>query len=107
MTIAQVRSDTLADLLAEFDVHLTREQLDSVSDSFAGHIEMEREQEGYKFWGPHVCDDCTRLKERVKDLEKQLADAYEGGERAVKRILGLFPDDPIAIDKHGNVERMR
>jgi hypothetical protein len=72
MTIAQVRSDTLGDLLAEFGVQLTQEQIDSVSKDFVGHIEMEREMESYQFIGPTTCQACLSKQRTIDKLEENI-----------------------------------
>jgi hypothetical protein len=72
MTKAQVRSDTLGDLLAEFGVQLTQEQLDIISDEFAGHIEMEREMDSYQFIGPITCNKCIAKQKIIDELESNI-----------------------------------
>jgi hypothetical protein len=107
MSKADIRSDIMMNLLDDVGFELTREQADSISDSFARHLESEREQESYQFMGPHVCGDCESLKRRVTQLEKQLEIAYNSGERAVKRILNIHPSDHVSINEHGDIERVR
>jgi hypothetical protein len=107
MSKADIRSDVLLDLLDEIGIKLTREQADSVSDDFAGHLECEREMESYQFMGPRVCDGCESLKRRVAKLENELESAYSSGEKAVKRILNIHPADNIRIDEFGGIEMVR
>lgn len=73
MTIAQLRSDTLGELLAEFGVQLTQEQLDRVSKDFAGHMEMEREMASYQFIGPTICQECTSRQRTIDKLERDIS----------------------------------
>lgn len=75
MSKRSIRGYVLRDLFEELGVKLTDEQsehAEDIADDFAGHIEMEREQESYQFIGPVSCSDCKAKDKRIEKLENEL-----------------------------------
>lgn len=86
------------------DIHLTTEQIDALAEDVAAGHSMFSECSGDPGWGDRVRDIEDSYKRRIRELETQLAEAHGRGEAAAKRILGIHPDDRVAIDKYGFVE---
>jgi hypothetical protein len=94
----EVRSDVLSDMLIEFGVRLSREDIDQLANDFYGHLMMEREQDSYQFIGPAPCAECAKKKKRIDQMETREAILESG----IKR-LARMPDDSSVSTEYGRV----
>ena len=98
-------SECISQAADEYGLTLTSEQLGALADAAeSGH---ERYSQAFHDpgWGERMSDIEDGYRRKIKELEEQVLDAHNRGELCAKRLLGLWPDEQLSIDKHGHIER--
>ena len=67
------RIECLTEILEEAGVKATDEQIKTIAEDFAFHLEMEREMSSYQhIGGSNECVRCERLKKQVAEKENEV-----------------------------------
>ena len=67
------RIECLTEILEEAGVKATDEQIKTIAEDFALHLEMESEMNSYQHTGgSNECDKCEQLKRQVAKKENEI-----------------------------------
>ena len=67
------RIECLAEILEEAGVKASDEQIKTIAEDYAFHLEMENEMSSYQHVGGNQeCDKCKQLKRQVSEKENEI-----------------------------------
>lgn len=96
----KIRIEAITEILSDFGVVATQEQIASITDAFYNHVELESEINSHRYAGhKEECSNCKQLQAKLDEAKKEINVHEKSVMRRRKASKVWIEGDSVMYDK--------